>query len=88
MLVFDGGQKTISIVRGTASPWLMDLIAFLKSVFESFTNLPTRLAQMSCMSSCQHLSRYILRHLSMSLVDPNLDFCFVLLVWTFILSQT
>ena len=79
MLVLDGGQKTISIVRGTASPWLMDLIAFLKSVFESFTNLPTRLAQMSCMSSCQHLSRYILRQIGMSLVDPNLDvlFCFL-----------
>lgn len=46
---------------GMASPWLMDLIAFLKSVFESFTNLPPRLAQMACMSSCQHLARSVLQ---------------------------
>ena len=45
---------------GQASPWLMDLIAFLKSVFESFTNLPPKLAQMACMSSCQHLARSIM----------------------------
>jgi hypothetical protein len=45
---------------GQASPWLMDLIAFLKSVFESFTNLPPRLAQMACMSSCQHLARSVM----------------------------
>ena len=38
----------------------MDLIAFLKSVFESFTNLPSRLAGMACMSSCQHLARSIM----------------------------
>lgn len=57
----------LSEPRGTASPWLMDLIAFLKSVFESFTNLPTRLAQMSCMSSCQHLSRSIMN----MLLDEN-----------------
>ena len=43
----------LSESQGHASPWLMDLIAFLKSVFESFTNFPTRLAQMYCMSSCQ-----------------------------------
>jgi len=53
--------------QGHASPWLMDLIAFLKSVFESFTNLPTRLAQMSCMSSCQHLARSIMN----MLLDEN-----------------
>merc|ERR1740128_524194 len=51
---------TLSEPQGTASPWLMDLIAFLKSIFESFTNLPTRLAQMCCMSSCQHLARSIM----------------------------
>lgn len=45
---------------GQASAWLMDLIAFLKSVFESFTNLPPRLAQMACMSSCQHLARSVM----------------------------
>jgi len=57
----------LSEPQGHASPWLMDLIAFLKSVFESFTNLPTRLAQMSCMSSCQHLARSILT----MLLDEN-----------------
>eukprot|EP00092_Neocalanus_flemingeri_P025084 GFUD01027200.1.p1 GENE.GFUD01027200.1~~GFUD01027200.1.p1 ORF type:complete len:858 (+),score=246.74 GFUD01027200.1:120-2693(+) len=57
----------LSEPQGHASPWLMDLIAFLKSVFESFTNLPTRLAQMSCMSSCQHLARSIMN----MLLDEN-----------------
>jgi len=57
----------LSEPQGHASPWLMDLIAFLKSVFESFTNLPTRLAQMSCMSSCQHLARSIMT----MLLDEN-----------------
>jgi len=50
----------LSEPQGFASPWLMDLIAFLKSVFESFTNLPSRLAGMACMSSCQHLARSIM----------------------------
>jgi len=54
--------------QGHASPWLMDLIAFLKSVFESFTNLPAKLAQMSCMSSCQHLARSLLN----MLLDENI----------------
>ena len=35
----------------------MDLIAFLKTVFQSFTNLPSKLAMMACMSSCQHLAK-------------------------------
>ncbi|QQP56599.1 Exocyst complex component [Caligus rogercresseyi] len=46
--------------HGVSSPWLMDLIAFLKSVFQSFTNLPEKLAQMSCMSACQHLAKSIM----------------------------
>ena len=43
--------------QGTSSSWLLDLIAFLNSVFLSFTNLPLKLAQMTCMSACQHLAR-------------------------------
>lgn len=43
--------------RGTCSPWLSDLLAFLTSVFTSFTNLPVKLAQMTCMSALQHLAR-------------------------------
>ena len=53
---------------GLASQWLMDLIAFLKSIFESFTNLPSRLAGMACMSSCQHLARSIIN----LLLDENI----------------
>ena len=53
---------------GLASQWLMDLIAFLKSIFESFTNLPSRLAGMACMSSCQHLARSIMN----LLLDENI----------------
>lgn len=37
----------------------MDLIAFLNSVFLSFTNLPVKLAQMTCMSVLQHLAKSI-----------------------------
>lgn len=48
---------TLNEPMGTASPWLMDLIAFLKSVFESFTNLPTRVAQVCCLAACQHLAK-------------------------------
>ena len=43
--------------QGTSSSWLTDLIAFLNSVFLSFTNLPVNLAQRTCMSALQHLSR-------------------------------
>ena len=50
-----------------ASPWLMDLIAFLKSVFLQFTNLPVKLAQRTCMSACQHLARALME----MLMDEN-----------------
>ena len=53
--------------QGTSSPWLMDLIAFLKSVFLQFTNLPIKLAQRTCMSACQHLARAIME----MLLDEN-----------------
>jgi hypothetical protein len=52
---------------GMASPWLMDLIAFLKSVFLQFTNLPVKLAQRTCMSGCQHLARALMN----MLMDEN-----------------
>ena len=45
--------------EGMSSPWLTDLIAFLNSVFLSFTNLPVSLAQRACMSSLQHLAKSI-----------------------------
>ena len=40
--------------------WLSDLIAFLNSVFLSFTNLPFELAQHLCVSACQHLDRALM----------------------------
>merc|ERR550517_1582891 len=58
----------LSEPQGLASHWLMDLIAFLKSIFESFTNLPSRLAGMACMSSCQHPARSIMN----LLMDENI----------------
>jgi len=53
--------------QGLSSPWLSDLLAFLSSVFYSFTNLPVRLAQMTCMSALQHLAR----SLQSMLLDEN-----------------
>ena len=50
----------MSELLGMASPWLMDLIAFLNSVFLQFTNLPVKLAQRTCMSACQHLARALM----------------------------
>ena len=66
----DNRQKSLTefYFPGLASQWLMDLIAFLKSIFESFTNLPSRLAGMACMSSCQHLARSIMN----LLLDENI----------------
>ena len=49
----------MSELQGTSSSWLSDLIAFLNSVFLSFTNLPVNLAQMTCMSVLQHLAKSI-----------------------------
>lgn len=45
--------------EGTSSSWLTDLIAFLNSVFLSFTNLPVKLAQKTCMSALQYLAKSI-----------------------------
>ncbi len=69
-------------LQGTASPWLTDLLAFLDSVFRSFTDLPIKPAQKTCMSALQHLARSLLSMLldenvkavSMGLIDQiNLD---------------
>jgi len=46
--------------EGMSSSWLSDLIAFLNSVFLSFTNLPSDLAQHLCVSACQHLNRSLM----------------------------
>ncbi len=55
---------TLNEPLGTASSWLIDLIAFLRTVFASFTNLPTRVAQVCCLAACQHLAKSMMAMLS------------------------
>uniref|UniRef100_A0AAX7SGJ3 Exocyst complex component n=1 Tax=Astatotilapia calliptera TaxID=8154 RepID=A0AAX7SGJ3_ASTCA len=50
-----------------ASDYLIDLIAFLKSTFSVFTNLPGKVAQTACMSSCKHISTSLMQ----LLLDPE-----------------
>lgn len=50
-----------------ASDYLLDLIAFLKSTFSVFTNLPGKVAQTACMSACKHIST----SLTQLLLDPE-----------------
>uniref|UniRef100_A0AAQ5ZF36 Exocyst complex component n=1 Tax=Amphiprion ocellaris TaxID=80972 RepID=A0AAQ5ZF36_AMPOC len=52
----------------TASDYLIDLIAFLKSTFSVFTNLPGKVAQTACMSACKHISTSLMQ----LLLDPEL----------------
>uniref|UniRef100_A0A8D2ZGP2 Exocyst complex component n=1 Tax=Scophthalmus maximus TaxID=52904 RepID=A0A8D2ZGP2_SCOMX len=51
----------------TASDYLVDLIAFLKSTFSVFTNLPGKVAQTACMSACKHISTCLMQ----LLLDPD-----------------
>ncbi|XP_047448190.1 exocyst complex component 6B isoform X5 [Mugil cephalus] len=61
----------------TASDYLVDLIAFLKSTFSVFTNLPGtpvehatlpgKVAQTACMSACKHISTSLMQ----LLLDPE-----------------
>ncbi|KAK2173949.1 hypothetical protein NP493_839g01090 [Ridgeia piscesae] len=46
----------ISEATGVASDYISDMITFLQSTFESFTNLPEKVAQTACMSACKHIS--------------------------------
>ncbi|KAM7366535.1 hypothetical protein PAMP_015969 [Pampus punctatissimus] len=50
-----------------ASDFLIDLIAFLKSTFSVFTNLPGKVAQTACMSACKHISTSLMQ----LLLDPE-----------------
>uniref|UniRef100_A0A5F9CQL6 Exocyst complex component n=1 Tax=Oryctolagus cuniculus TaxID=9986 RepID=A0A5F9CQL6_RABIT len=54
---------TMSEPDGRASGYLMDLINFLRSIFQVFTHLPGKVAQTACMSACQHLSTSLLQML-------------------------
>uniref|UniRef100_A0A671VAW5 Exocyst complex component n=1 Tax=Sparus aurata TaxID=8175 RepID=A0A671VAW5_SPAAU len=49
------------------SDYLIDLIAFLKSTFSVFTNLPGKVAQTACMSACKHISTSLMQ----LLLDPE-----------------
>ncbi|KAM8923749.1 exocyst complex component 6 isoform 2-T2 [Pelodytes ibericus] len=69
---------TMSEPDGRASGYLMDLINFLRSTFQVFTNLPNnsndhgamsgKVAQTACMSACKHLST----SLTQMLLDSDL----------------
>ncbi|KAL7631910.1 UNVERIFIED_CONTAM: hypothetical protein RMT77_017789 [Armadillidium vulgare] len=45
---------------GQSSSYITDLISFLKTTFDAFTNLQLRVAQTACMSACQHIARSLL----------------------------
>ncbi|KAG8310456.1 Exocyst complex component 6 [Homalodisca vitripennis] len=46
--------------QGHASSFITDLIAFLDSTFQSFTNLPAKVAQEACKSACEHIAKSML----------------------------
>jgi hypothetical protein len=48
---------------GMASSYISDLIAFLRSTFEAFTNLPLKVAQTACLSACKHIASSLLNFL-------------------------
>jgi len=56
---------TLAEPNGQASSFISDLIAWLKSTFQAFTNLPQRVAQGACMSACKHIAQS-LRNLLLS----------------------
>jgi len=50
----------LSESSGQASSFLMDLIAFLQSTFQSFTNLKEHVAQNACLTSCRHIAQILM----------------------------
>lgn len=62
----------VAVVQGggtlAASDYLIDLMAFLKSTFTVFTNLPGNVAQTACMSACKHISTSLMQ----LLLDPDI----------------
>uniref|UniRef100_A0A1B6KDJ2 Exocyst complex component n=1 Tax=Graphocephala atropunctata TaxID=36148 RepID=A0A1B6KDJ2_9HEMI len=49
--------------QGHASSFITDLIAFLDSTFQSFTNLPAKVAQEACKSACEHIAKSMVEFL-------------------------
>ncbi|KAI5706490.1 hypothetical protein M8J76_006185 [Diaphorina citri] len=46
--------------QGHASSFITDLIAFLQSIFQSFTNIPSSVAKEVCKSACEHIAKSLL----------------------------
>ncbi|KAK6616988.1 hypothetical protein RUM44_005345 [Polyplax serrata] len=46
--------------QGYASNFITDLIAFLYSIFSSFTNVPVHVAQESCKAACEHIAKSLM----------------------------
>lgn len=49
--------------RGMASSYIKDLIKWLNSTFEAFTNLPLKVAQTACHSGCKHIASSLMNFL-------------------------
>ncbi|XP_028133189.1 exocyst complex component 6 [Diabrotica virgifera virgifera] len=43
--------------KGHASSYISDIIAFLQTTFQSFTNIPLEAAQIACKSACDHIAK-------------------------------
>ncbi|XP_053407124.1 exocyst complex component 6B-like isoform X4 [Mercenaria mercenaria] len=59
---------------GNPSGYLMDLVAFLQSIFMSFTNLPEKVAKTACMSACKHIAQSLMDFLldnNVQLMTPH-----------------
>lgn len=50
---------TMTEATGQASSYISDLIAWLKSIFQAFTNLPQEIAQSACMSACKYIAQQL-----------------------------
>lgn len=48
---------------GMASSYIADLIKFLTSTFDAFTNLPLKVAQTACLSACKHIASSLMHFL-------------------------
>lgn len=50
----------LSEPSGQASSFLMDVIAFLHSTFQAFTNLKEHVAQNACLTACRHMAQILM----------------------------
>lgn len=50
--------------QGHASSFITDLIAFLRTTFDMFTNLPHEVAQKACHSACEHIAKSLLNFMT------------------------